>query len=49
MIIIKNTERSETMFAGLLSFLGKAFGVAGANMCMIWYIDEPECPKNLIK
>lgn len=37
------------MFAGILSFLGKTFGVAGSNMCIIFYFDEPECPKSLIK
>ena len=37
------------MFAGVLSFLGKVFGVAGANMCVLLYVDEPECPKSLIK
>ncbi len=37
------------MLANILGFIGKAFGVAGANMCMIWYVDEPECPKSLIK
>ena len=37
------------MFAGILGFIGKIFGVAGANMCMILFVDEPECPKSLIK
>ncbi len=37
------------MFAGILGFLGKVFGVAGANACIIFYVDEPECPKSLIK
>ena len=37
------------MFAGILGFLGKAFGVMGANMCGLFYLDEPECPKSLIK
>nr|MBP3258543.1 cyclic lactone autoinducer peptide [Bacilli bacterium] len=37
------------MFASILGFIGKAFGVAGANMCLAWFIDEPECPKSLIK
>lgn len=37
------------MFAGILGFIGKAFGVAGANMCMLFYFDEPECPKSLVK
>ena len=37
------------MFANILGFLGKAFGVAGANMCMLFFLDEPECPKGLIK
>lgn len=37
------------MFAGILGFVGKIFGVAGANACIIWYIDEPKCPKSLIK
>jgi len=37
------------MFATILGFLGKAFGVAGANMCAMFYMDEPECPKSLIK
>lgn len=37
------------MLASFLGFLGKAFGIAGANMCALFFLDEPECPKNLIK
>lgn len=37
------------MFAGILGFIGKAFGVAGANMCAMFILDEEECPKSLIK
>lgn len=37
------------MLASILGFIGKAFGVAGANMCVLFFVDEPECPKSLIK
>ncbi len=37
------------MFASILGFIGKAFGVAGANMCLLFFVDEPKCPKCLIK
>ena len=37
------------MLANIISFIGRAFGYAGANMCVLLYIDEPECPKSLIK
>lgn len=37
------------LFASILAALG--FGVAGAGSqaCFSWIIDEPECPKSLIK
>ncbi len=37
------------LFASILAALG--FGVAGAGSqaCFGWIVDEPECPKSLIK
>ena len=35
--------------ASLLSALGNMFAGAASNACVAWWIDEPECPKSLIK
>ncbi len=37
------------MFAGILGFIGKAFGAMGSNMCAYFFLEETECPKSLIK
>ena len=29
--------------------LGSLAATVGTNACAAWYIDEPECPKSLIK
>ena len=37
------------MFAGILGAVAKAFGAFGSNLCLAWLLDEPECPKSLVK
>ena len=37
------------MFANILSFLGGTFGDIQSKECLFLFIDEPECPKSLIK
>jgi cyclic lactone autoinducer peptide len=40
------------MFAFLASILDKAGSLAagfGSQACVLWWVDEPECPKSLIK
>ena len=38
-----------TFIASILSFLGAAVASTGSNACIIIMLDEPECPKSLIK
>lgn len=35
--------------ASLLSSLGGMFANASSTACYLWWLDEPECPKSLIK
>ncbi len=35
--------------ASLLAGLGDMFANAGSQACFYWFLDEPECPKSLIK
>ena len=37
------------MFSSLLEGLGKMFANAGSTACFWVWIDEPKCPKSLIK
>lgn len=36
-------------FANLLSKMGFGAANAGSQACFCFYLDEPECPKDLIK
>jgi len=36
-------------FANLLAALGIGSAKAGSQACVVWVIDEPECPESLIK
>ena len=38
-----------TFIASILSFLGAAAASTGSNACSIIMLDEPKCPKSLIK
>lgn len=38
-----------TFIASILSFIGAAVASTGSNACVVVMIDEPECPKSLIK
>ena len=38
-----------TLIASILSFIGAAVASTGSNACVLIMIDEPECPKSLIK
>lgn len=35
--------------ASILSVLGTAVASFGSQACMLFLVDEPECPKSLIK
>lgn len=37
------------MLANLLALLGLGTANAGSQACVLWMIDEPECPESLIK
>ena len=38
-----------SLIASLLSSLGSMFASASSVACPSWWLDEPECPKSLIK
>lgn len=38
-----------TFIASILSFLGAAVATTGSNACVVIMLDEPNCPKSLIK
>ena len=38
-----------TFIASILSFLGAAVASTGSNACIVVMMDEPKCPKSLIK
>ena len=38
-----------TLIASILSFLGSAAASTGSNACVFIMVDEPKCPKSLIK
>lgn len=37
------------LFASFLSFIGLGAAVTSAQACPMLWIDEPKCPKSLIK
>lgn len=38
-----------TFIASILSLVGSAVASLGSNACLVVMLDEPECPKSLIK
>ena len=38
-----------SLFANALAGLGRVFATVGSVGCVMAFIDEPECPKSLIK
>lgn len=38
-----------SFFANILSLVGSAVASLGSNACLVMILDEPECPKSLIK
>lgn len=38
-----------SFIASLLSSIGGLFAGASSVACGFWWLDEPECPKSLIK
>lgn len=38
-----------SIFASLVAKTGEFFAGLGSNMCAFLWLDEPECPKCLIK
>ncbi len=39
----------KNLFASILSFLGGGAATTGSQACVIIFLDEPECPKSLLK
>lgn len=37
------------LFASVLGLIGGAVSTLGANGCVVFFVDEPECPKSLIE
>ena len=37
------------LFVSVLSFLGELAATVGSTACALIFLDEPECPKSLIK
>ena len=37
------------LFANALAGLGRVFASFGSTACFSLYLDEPECPKSLLK
>lgn len=37
------------MLSSILEGLGSLFAKAGSVACAWWWVDEPKCPKSLIK
>ena len=38
-----------SFLANILSLVGSAVASLGSNACIVMIVDEPECPKSLIK
>ncbi len=38
-----------SIIATLLSSIGGLFANTSSTACVAWWLDEPECPKSLIK
>ena len=39
----------KSLFASILSFFGMGAASTGSQACAFLWLDEPECPKSLIK
>lgn len=37
------------LFSNILAALGLGAANVGSQACAIWFADEPECPKSLVK
>ena len=37
------------LFANILAALGLGAAGTGSQACFVWFADEPECPKSLVK
>lgn len=37
------------LLANIFAGVGTMASDGASNACVMWYIDEPECPKSLIK
>lgn len=37
------------LFSSILAALGLGAAGVGSQACIVWFADEPECPKSLIK
>lgn len=37
------------LFASVLGLLGGAVSTLGASGCVVFFVDEPECPKSIIE
>lgn len=39
----------EKLFASILKFIGVSGANSATTACWVWWLDEPEMPKSLIK
>lgn len=46
---IAYARKEGIMLASILGFIGMGLGQFGSVMCLVWFLDEEECPKALIK
>lgn len=37
------------IFVHIIRTIGHIVAIAGSSACIVWYFEEPECPKSLIK
>lgn len=42
-------ERFMNLFASILRTLGLGAAGMGSQACIFWMLDEPKCPKSLVK
>ena len=38
-----------SVLANLLLAVGSGLAQGSSSACIMWYLDEPECPKSLLK
>lgn len=38
-----------SLISSILEGIGSLAASVGTSACFVWFVDEPECPKSLIK